>query len=210
MKHNMKSIRSCSAAVVAVLAYSSVLAADPAFSGQQGPVARPAPPASISDSQTFKEVGELQAAAAVVKAQVDLEEQRKALAQAQKDIRELGGQSDVGDWLPQPGEIPLVLRVEGSRNSMRAVILMPSGGLLEVRPGETVGAIGRIVDISVSGVRVEGHKGVIHTLIFAAPRQAVDEVSERSRMGAVSLPGASGRSMTAPPVPVSQFSRGEQ
>jgi type IV pilus biogenesis protein PilP len=208
MKPNMKSIRSCSAAVVAVLAFSSALAGDLTSSGQQGQPARPAPPAPISDSQTFKEVGDLQAATAIVKAQVDLEEQRKALAQAQKDIRELGGQSDIGDGLPQPGEIPLVLRVEGSRNSMRAVILMPSGGLLEVQPGETVGAIGRIVDISASGVRVEGQKkGVIHTLIFAAPRQ---DVSERSRLGAVALPGTNGRPMTAPPVPVSQSSRGEQ
>lgn len=161
--------------------------------------------AANADPNTYEAVTKLQAASAIMDARVNLALKQKELVEAEKAIREAGGDSD-DDGSASPGDVPMVMRIEGAHGVMSAVILMPSGGLLEARPGDTVGSSGKIVEITASGVRVE-QKGVIRSLSFAVPRSTMEQVSDRAQSS--QLPG-SGRSMTAPPVPLSPPTRSQQ
>jgi type IV pilus biogenesis protein PilP len=176
-------------------------------------VKQPAKASSASGkehSEVYDTVTALQDASAVTELRLKLAEQQRDLAKAQRDVREAGGDTGSFDDSPSPGESPMVMRIEGLHGALSAVILMPSGGLLEARSGDNVGASGKIVAITASGVKVE-QKGVIRSLSFAAPRSTMEQVSERGLGQAQSgaqFPG--GRGMTSPPVPLSPPTRAQQ
>jgi type IV pilus biogenesis protein PilP len=185
------------------LVFEVVLADPPA--GQQ---VNKALAAASADPNTYEAVTKLQAASAIMDARVNLAQKQKELVEDEKAIRDAGGDADSADGSASPGDVPMVMRIEGAHGVMSAVILMPSGGLLEARPGDTVGSSGKIVEITASGVRVE-HKGVVHSLSFAVPRSTMEQVSDRAQSLGAQLPG-SGRSMTLPPVPLSPPTRSQQ
>jgi type IV pilus biogenesis protein PilP len=156
-------------------------------------------------SDVYDTVTALQDASAVTELRLKLAQQQRDLAKAQRETREAGGDTGSFDDSPSPGDSPMVMRIEGMHGVLSAMIMMPSGGLLEARPGDKVGASGRIVEITASGVKVE-QKGVIRSLSFAAPRSTMEQVSERG-IGQAPL-GA--RGMTPPPVPLSPPTRVQQ
>lgn len=160
-----------------------------------------------TSEETYAVLTRLQEQEAIVAAQVKLAEQRKQLAELNKSIESLtAAEVPASEALPQPGSSPVVLRIEGSPGALRA-ILLTSGGLLEVRSGETISSLGRIVAIDHRGVRVE-HRGVQQVIAFATAKSSSNSSAESDERGppSGSYPmtgnGFGGR-LIPPPVPLS-------
>lgn len=178
-----------------------------ATAGAEPPVAPELGGYKSTSEETYAVLTRLQEQQAIVAAQVKLAEQRKQLAELNKSIDSLNAAEVPGtEALPQPGAGPVVLRIEGSPGALRA-ILLTSDGLLEVRSGETIASVGRIVAIDHSGVRVV-QRGVQHVIAFAAaPKSSSNSSADSDARGVASgaypLAGNGFGGLIAPPVPLS-------
>src|SRR5579871_3409728 len=130
------------AALSGTVGLASIAAADQPDSqrGHEAAKTTQLPPGT-QDPDMNEALWKLQSASVLLDARVKIAQQQKELAQAEHDMRMANGASAL-DAQPTAGLAPLVLRVEGSRDSLRAQILMPAGGVLEARVGDPVGAFG--------------------------------------------------------------------
>lgn len=145
-------------------------------------VAQPSPPLSApsqnaaSNGVSLRELDALHSQIALLKAQLEIAKLKQGITDAGKTAgagsamtggfpRQLSGMPSPTDF-SQNASIPEVLSISGSGSNLSAVLSLPHGGELPVRPGMKVGEL-VVRSITANGVEVSGKHGV-ETLPFAS------------------------------------------
>lgn len=131
---------------------------------------------SPDNAPTYGELSSLTSQIAILKAQAEVADLQRQIAQTKRDTAGLSGQGAVtslpsltqANNLNEPlaNNLPHVLEISGSGQRLSALLLMPGGGEIEVKPGTPLGNDVFVQSLSTDAVYIS-QNGYFFALPFA-------------------------------------------